>query len=146
QFTQDGLASRHREQLLPASVRSRWQATPGDRPARVAASAALMSDVRGLIGHGGDTSNLILDPDLDSYYLMDVTLCVLPELQERIALTSARFLSVLSAGSPDFTAQREAFVQLAMLRDVNIARIDGDVQTVLNEDANFYGVSPTLAN
>ncbi len=30
----------------------------------------------------GDTSNLILDPDLDSYYLMDITLIKIPNLME----------------------------------------------------------------
>jgi len=145
QFTPTGLASRHRENLAPASVRQRWQtATVGATPAP-AAVAALMADVRGLIAHGGDTSNLILDPDLDSYYLMDATLCVLPELQERIANASARFATALKAGALDPAAQREAAVQAALLRDTNITRIDGDVQTALNEDANFYGTSPTLS-
>lgn len=38
-----------------------------------------------MITHAGDTSNLILDPDLDSYYLMDVTLIAMPQMQDRIA-------------------------------------------------------------
>ncbi|KGF71928.1 hypothetical protein DO97_14320 [Neosynechococcus sphagnicola sy1] len=33
----------------------------------------------------GDQSNLILDPDLDSYYLMDATLLKLPEIQKNLA-------------------------------------------------------------
>ncbi|HEY9022723.1 MAG TPA: response regulator [Burkholderiaceae bacterium] len=37
------------------------------------------ADVRDLVAHVGDASNLILDPDLDSYYLMDSVLQVLPE-------------------------------------------------------------------
>jgi PAS domain S-box-containing protein len=39
----------------------------------------LLADIRALIAHVGDTSNLILDPDLDSYYLMDAVLLKLPE-------------------------------------------------------------------
>jgi HAMP domain-containing protein len=39
----------------------------------------LVADVRALTSHVGDTSNLILDPDLDSYYLMDAVLLKLPE-------------------------------------------------------------------
>jgi methyl-accepting chemotaxis protein len=69
---------------------------------------------------------------------------VLPELQERIANATARFAPALKAGALDAATQREAAVQAAMLRDTNVARIDGDVQTALNEDANFYGASPTL--
>lgn len=144
QFTPAGLAQRHREALEPSAIRQRWRsATTGQ--VNVAATAALMTDVRGLIAHGGDTSNLILDPDLDSYYLMDVTLCVLPELQERIATVTAKFVPALRTGTPDAGTQRDALVQAAMLRDVNTARIDSDLATTLNEDANFYGVSPSLA-
>ena len=35
-----------------------------------------------LTAHVGDTSNLILDPDLDSYYLMDITLIKFPLVME----------------------------------------------------------------
>ena len=35
------------------------------------AQTALIADVLGLVTHVGDTSNLIIDPELDSYYLMD---------------------------------------------------------------------------
>ncbi|MBI4783342.1 MAG: PAS domain-containing protein [Oscillatoriophycideae cyanobacterium NC_groundwater_1537_Pr4_S-0.65um_50_18] len=40
---------------------------------------------RELISQVGDTSTLILDPDLDSYYLMDAILLKLPEAQELLA-------------------------------------------------------------
>lgn len=43
---------------------------------------AFIAAIRALISHVGDTSNLILDPDLDSYYLMDLTLLKLPEQQD----------------------------------------------------------------
>ena len=47
--------------------------------------AKLLEDVRGLFSHVGDTSNLILDPDLDSYYLMDAVLLKLPALADYLA-------------------------------------------------------------
>lgn len=49
--------------------------------------AALIADIRGLIGLVGNTSNLILDPDLDSYYTMDAVLLKLPENQDLLAQT-----------------------------------------------------------
>ncbi|MFN8058630.1 MAG: ATP-binding protein [Vicinamibacterales bacterium] len=45
----------------------------------------LLDDIRALYRHVGDTSNLILDPDLDSYYVMDATLLKLPEGQALLA-------------------------------------------------------------
>jgi PAS domain S-box-containing protein len=44
------------------------------------ASATLNNQLLGLMSHVGDTSNLILDPDLDSYYLMDATVNHIPAM------------------------------------------------------------------
>jgi PAS domain S-box-containing protein len=41
--------------------------------------ARLIADTRALIALVGDSSKLILDPDLDSYYMMDAVLLKLPE-------------------------------------------------------------------
>ncbi|MGE5027222.1 MAG: ATP-binding protein, partial [Betaproteobacteria bacterium] len=45
----------------------------------------LLDEMRSLFSRVGDTSNLILDPDLDTYYLMDSTLLKLPEGQGLLA-------------------------------------------------------------
>lgn len=45
----------------------------------------LIAQVRALMAHVGDQSSLILDPDLDSHYLMDVVLLKLPESQDLLA-------------------------------------------------------------
>jgi hypothetical protein len=47
--------------------------------------AKLIADTRALMSQVGDTSNLILDPDLDSYYIMDAVLLKLPESQDLLA-------------------------------------------------------------
>ncbi|MFY8106843.1 MAG: methyl-accepting chemotaxis protein [Elstera sp.] len=52
-----------------------------DRASALAAMAAL----RDLTVRVGDHSNLILDPDLDSYYTMDLVLLRLPDLVSRVA-------------------------------------------------------------
>jgi len=49
--------------------------------------ATLLRGIRALISYTGDVSNLILDPDLDSYYLMDATLLRLPEGGDLLAQT-----------------------------------------------------------
>jgi hypothetical protein len=42
----------------------------------------VLNKVRELYAHVGNTSNLILDPDLDTYYLMSVSLLTLPKIQD----------------------------------------------------------------
>ncbi|MEG4329655.1 PP2C family protein-serine/threonine phosphatase [Microcoleus sp. herbarium5] len=51
----------------------------------------LAADINRLSAHVGDTSNLILDPDLDTYYLMDATLLKIPEIQK--ILSEIRLIS-----------------------------------------------------
>lgn len=49
--------------------------------------AGFIANIRSLISLVGNTSFLILDPDLDSYYMMDVVLLKLPETQDLLAQT-----------------------------------------------------------
>ncbi len=76
---------------------------------------------------------------------MNVTLCVLPETQERIALAAGQFAPALAAGAPDAATRQASVVQAALLREVNLTRVHGDVQTSLAENQNFHAPSPTLA-
>src|SRR5205807_8698769 len=69
------------------ALRERWQTLQQRIPALAVHSgdmpeAEVMNALQALIAHVGDTSNLILDPDLDSYYLMDATLLKLPEVED----------------------------------------------------------------
>ncbi|MFT3786879.1 MAG: hypothetical protein QM770_12050 [Tepidisphaeraceae bacterium] len=82
QFTQAGLAQRKRDGVLPGDLRSKWSAAKASSDLN--ALGVLQSDLRTAIAHAGDTSNLILDPDLDSYYLMDAMLCAAPQTLDRL--------------------------------------------------------------
>ncbi|MEG4286137.1 SpoIIE family protein phosphatase [Microcoleus sp. A006_D1] len=66
----------------------------------------LASDINRLSAHVGDTSNLILDPDLDTYYLMDATLLKLPEMQK--ILSEIRLVSQKSSARSDATPEERA--------------------------------------
>lgn len=49
------------------------------------AHTTLIADILALMSHVGDMSNLILDPVLDSYYLMDAVVIKLPSMTENMA-------------------------------------------------------------
>jgi PAS domain S-box-containing protein len=72
----------------------------------LAIHAALISNTLFLIAHVGDTSNLILDPDLDSYYLMDAVINQIPEMIESTA--KARDLGVAIAQRQPLTLDEKA--------------------------------------
>ena len=80
-------------------------------PALAARHLHLIADVRTMITHAGDISNLILDPDLDSYYLMDATLLALPQTQDRLAAVMAHGEAVLKQAVIS-AAERQQFADL----------------------------------
>ncbi|MBI4805756.1 MAG: PAS domain S-box protein [Desulfovibrio sp.] len=142
QFTNSELAKRGREKLHPTKVETAWRQTK-DKPTPESVDA-VMADVRGMIAHAGDTSNLILDPDLDSYYMMDVVLLALPQTQERLA-KALRDALPLTGGNDLTTAERSTLlVYAAMLRESDLERIVASINTALKEDENFYGRSESL--
>jgi PAS domain S-box-containing protein len=53
------------------------------------AQTALIADVLALVTHVGDTSNLIIDPELDSYYLMDTLITRLLRVVEDLGTARA---------------------------------------------------------
>ena len=146
QFTPEGLGQRKREHVRVETVRGEWSALKAT--SRAAATGDehrhLIADIRTMITHAGDTSNLILDPDLDSYYTMDATLLAFPQTQDRIAsiLTRAQQLGDRRTLTP--AEQIQLAVQASLLEEADVVRIMGDVDTALNEDGNFYGRSDTL--
>ena len=149
QFTPEGLAKRQRERARAATVQLAWTALRGSieqlKPeASDERHAALVADVRTMITHAGDTSNLILDPDLDTYYLMDVTLCALPQMQDRLSQVAAHGTALLQQPAISEDDRKKLAIEAAFLREADLDRINGSAQTALNEDANFNGISASL--
>lgn len=146
QFTTEGLKKRHRDHVAIETVEQEWEAAKSgtlDRAAVVKAHRHLADDIRMMITHVGDTSGLILDPDLDSYYLMDATLCALPQTQDRIS-DLISYVAQLPPGELSADSRIHLATVRAMLQDDDLSRIQSDMQTALNEDAGFNGVSASL--
>jgi PAS domain S-box-containing protein len=149
QFTDEGLAKRKRGHYRAPTVRQEWQDLKSHLLELNLAACAdqhlhLVADLRIMITHAGDLSNLILDPDLDSYYLMDATLLALPQTQDRLGAVMAHGEAVLKPTVLS-NQERQLFATYAiLLKESDLDRIRGSVQTALNEDPNFYGISPTL--
>ncbi len=79
-----------RSSAKEAALRAQWQELAGRSFQLKSAESddlhgKVIAGVRDLIAAVGDSSNLILDPDLDSYYTMDNVVVKLPEEQDLIA-------------------------------------------------------------
>jgi methyl-accepting chemotaxis protein len=149
-FTKEELASRKKENIAPNLVNLKWK----DLKAKSSDSSNLdlnqnytdlISSLRGMITHLGDTSNLILDPDLDSYYMMDVTLAAIPQTIQRIADIYHFALPLIkNNGKLNRAEAMQLAVYISFLKENDIARISGNFDTIYNEDKNFFGVLPSL--
>jgi signal transduction histidine kinase/DNA-binding response OmpR family regulator/HPt (histidine-containing phosphotransfer) domain-containing protein len=149
QFTDEGLAKRNREHCRVQNIRQEWNELKADGhdldpQAFAEQHLHLIADVRTMITHAGDTSNLILDPDLDSYYLMDVTLLALPQMQDRLAEVMAFGADVARRGVATGDERNQLSVYAALLQESDLDRVIGSTRTAINEDQNFYGTSESL--
>jgi len=85
----------------------KWQAVKGawrgleEQDSSTASDAhdQMIAEVLSLIAHVGDTSNLVLDPDLDSYYLMDVLVVKLPALLDELGRLEDMAAAAARAGA-----------------------------------------------
>jgi twitching motility protein PilJ len=74
----------------------------------------LLTTINDLIVQVGDKSNLILDPDLDTYYLMDAVIVQLPNAAD--AVGQVRGLMVGALTSKAITAQEQSQLNFQMAR------------------------------
>jgi len=143
QFTEEGLSKRQRKGKNAANLLAKW--------AKIKSSKEdlwtdFIADIRTMITHAGDTSNLILDPDLDSYYLMDITLLALPQTQDHLQEVSAFIENQLSKKSWDINDKIQLAIYADRLQTSDLDRINASGATSINEDNNFYGQSENLKN
>ncbi|MGE3548044.1 MAG: methyl-accepting chemotaxis protein, partial [Kofleriaceae bacterium] len=86
----------------PRVITQSWLALK-TRPETIAKSDALhdafISDIATLISYVGDTSKLILDPDLDTYYMMDALLLEQPELHVWLSRLASEVDDILVRGT-----------------------------------------------
>jgi len=81
---------------------------------------------RSLVIRIGNQSNLILDPDLDSYYTMSLIVMRFPELLELIELTSSKTAEQSLASSPDLNRLQTDYLILEGRLDAIVKGIDTD--------------------
>jgi methyl-accepting chemotaxis protein len=89
--------------------------------AGTAGGAEAIKTLRDLIARIGDQSNLILDPDLDSFYTMDIVLVKLPDLLDRVAGLADLAVTIAGKGGPNAEDRTEFLIQKGGL----VSTVDG---------------------
>lgn len=118
------------------TLRTELQALVGQRGSADAHAQAL-AKIRSLIVEVADNSNLTLDPDLDTYYLMDVVVARLPTLTSDIGQLRRLALTSIAAGG----ASAESYRQLTSTVDAFAAH----VEDAKNSVATAIKSNPSLA-
>jgi|GEM_PF-2378014 len=136
----------------PDALVGQWRALRSnpDAGAVDAGHDQLIVGLRGLIAHVGDTSQLILDPDLDTYYTMDALLIREPEIVDRLHRLRDRVQAVIADPAPN-DAERRAIAGDVAVLEVRRGEIDASINTAVantgrfNHDAKLGGsVLPPL--
>ncbi len=147
----DSLAKRNHKDLAFENLDVEWRtltasapklSTPAERAELTAGYDRLFNQVKQLVSYTGDSSSLILDPDLDSYYLVDVTLLAMPEAISQIA-NSAVIGNKVVTGTGSAVDQAMLSNESALLEE-SLNRIAASNSTTFDADAANHGVSPTL--
>ena len=123
----EGFKARKRSWATPEELRRVWRSP--DPTVQAKAETILFEQ----IAHVGDTSNLVLDPDLDSFYLMDCCVVALPGITQRLSSMSQAVAKGEALGTIDLG------IASRRLREDNLNRFTKNVEVALAEDFNFYG-------
>lgn len=103
----------------------------------------VLQPIQALIKRVGDTSNMVLDPDLDSHYVMDVAIVTMPKTLGKLSEFLLFGESVIFKGFRSREDMVKFSVFAAMIED-NLGRVRQDIATALREDKNYYGSSNSL--
>ena len=122
-------------------LRTHLAASPAES---VAAHQQLAAGMRNLVRELGDSSGLVLDPEMDSYYMMELAVTLLPDAQTTIA-DAAMLANEEALGEPVSESNRLQFAIYAdALENSTLPQVRHAAETSLREDRDFHGVSESL--
>jgi methyl-accepting chemotaxis protein len=102
-----------------------------------AAYSAYIDAVVALIGQATDGSNLTLDPDLDTYYLMDVSVGAAPILSEGAAKLRDVSTAVAASGKPVRDEDQRLIVASAVTAELFEARVEAGLNKVFGIHGDY---------
>ena len=103
----------------------------------------ILQPIQALVKRVGDTSNMVLDPDLTTTYLIDVALATLPKTQERLSAYILYVESLLFKGFRSRDDLNRLAVYSAFLEN-DLSRIRESLTITFRDVNGFYGGSRTL--
>ena len=109
--------------------------------------SVLIQKIQDLFIHIGDTSNLILDPDLDSFYLMDLVVNKLPQLIEQLGSLRGYSSGVVAEGMVTNNQRLNLAVKtnsIGVLLNTTLQNIDTAVAENASLKPKLYGLKQSI--
>ncbi len=127
------------ETLTVANLKQKWEAAK-TAPFSRDAFQAIMADVTTMIKHVGNASGLILDGDLDTYYIIDASFNAFPATTNTLTKLQIDGYEALHKGAGK--AEGEDAIHVGNIADELehnfVPHIHDSITTALHEDANFH--------
>ncbi len=121
-----------------ADVKSTAEAaTSASGEATFAAHSAFIQAVVALIAQAADGSNLTLDPDLDTYYLMDASLGALPVMAEAAAKLRGLAAAAAASGTPPAEAAQRTMFAAGVATELFEGRVDTALEKVYSVHPDY---------
>ncbi len=149
--TADVLDAKGQGALVPSRLAAQWaqlKATPpGTAGASDTQNGQLVTNLLGLYSYVGDSSKLILDPDLDTYYTMTGLLLWEPALVNQLHAIGDSAAPILARHRAS-TSDRIEVSQASSVLAQNVAQLDDSLHRAFSDTAAFNhntALQPTLA-
>ncbi len=144
-FDAGGLQQSDKEHLAVSSLTAQWQTikAEGGDPEKF---KQLISATNSLIAYVSETSQLLLDPEMDSFALMDTTVVVLPRTLEFLADLKARSFASLATneGRIPVEARPDVKLLIALAGSQQLPTVRNNIAKAIAANASGDHVSPTM--
>lgn len=144
-FTIEGLKKHKQGDITFANLEKKWNAIKASSGYSAEAFSSIIADLRAMIKHTGDASNLILDGDLDTHYLVDANFNVFMGMLSDLATIKSMGYASLNANGTLDPAALDVIRPLAdVIENDLLKHAQASIVTAINEDVNFNGVNASL--
>ncbi len=125
------------------AIKATWQKLQGEAfnlsaEESFSRHTAMIAEVLALVVHVGDTSNLILDPALDSLYLMNSVVNTLPQVTESMGRLRGAASGVAARQRIEM-AERVKLIMLASIIQSNLDATNRGLHTAFSENGKLKG-------
>jgi len=145
-FTDEGIKKHGNSGIKFSDNFQKWQDIKNSSDYNEEAYTSLISSLMLSVKQLGDSSGMILDPDLDSYYLVDAALAAFPQILQSLGEQKGKIFKMLNANDGIIPVSERISLSndIQNLTKLLFSHTNDDLNTTLREDANFNGISPSL--